>query len=89
MSWSECGGGSYPAFFYSDSGRGFTNTVMAELRVRKRVMQCILIGCLTQLAACSAPIGSEKWCDAIKDKPEGDWTLNEAKAYAKHCLFRK
>lgn len=48
---------------------------------------CLLIG-LVQMSGCSAEVGSQKWCDNLKEKPEGDWTLNEAKSYAKHCLFR-
>jgi Protein of unknown function (DUF3012). len=38
--------------------------------------------------ACSPEVGGPKWCAAMKKKPEGDWTLNEAKDYAKHCLFK-
>lgn len=37
---------------------------------------------------CSPKVGSTKWCTAMKEKPEGDWTMNEAKDYAKHCLFK-
>lgn len=44
--------------------------------------------CLVFLSGCSAEVGSQRWCDELNEKPEGDWTLNEAKAYAKHCLFK-
>lgn len=47
---------------------------------------CLL--CLVFLSGCSAEVGSQRWCDDLKAKPEGDWTLNEAKDYAKHCLFK-
>lgn len=40
-----------------------------------------------QLIACSAEVGSEKWCDNLDAKAKGDWTMNQAKDYAKHCLF--
>ena len=43
---------------------------------------------LTQLIACSAEIGSDKWCGNLKDKPKGEWTANEAKDFAKHCIFK-
>lgn len=43
---------------------------------------------LSQLIACSAEVGSEKWCANIKEKPKGEWSANEAKDYAKHCLFK-
>ena len=40
------------------------------------------------LMACSAEVGSEKWCGNLKEKPKGDWTANEATDFAKHCLFK-
>ena len=40
-----------------------------------------------QLAACSAEVGSEKWCANLDEKPKGEWTANEAADYAKHCIF--
>lgn len=40
------------------------------------------------LASCSPKVGSEKWCQAMKEKPKGEWTSNEAAEYAKHCLFK-
>ena len=39
------------------------------------------------LAACSPEVGSKEWCDAMKQKPKGDWTANEAADFAKHCIF--
>jgi hypothetical protein len=39
------------------------------------------------LAACAPEVGTEKWCESMEDKPKGDWTGNEAKAYAKHCIL--
>jgi hypothetical protein len=32
-------------------------------------------------------IGSDAWCEDMKDKPKGDWTANEAGDFAKHCIF--
>ena len=43
---------------------------------------------LTQLTACSAEVGSEAWCKNMELKPKGEWSANEAKDYAKHCLFK-
>lgn len=40
------------------------------------------------LIACAPEVGSAKWCNAIQQKPKGDLTLNEAKDYAKHCVFK-
>lgn len=40
------------------------------------------------LSACAPEVGSEKWCAQLKEKPKGDWTVNEAADYTKHCLFK-
>jgi hypothetical protein len=42
---------------------------------------------LPLLAACSAEVGSDEWCEGLEEKPKSDWTANEAKDYAKHCIF--
>ncbi len=39
------------------------------------------------VAACSPEVGSKEWCEAMKKKPKGDWTANEAGAFAKNCIF--
>ncbi len=39
------------------------------------------------LSACAPEVGSEKWCEQMKEKPKGDWTANEAADFTKHCLF--
>ncbi len=39
------------------------------------------------LAACSPEVGSEEWCDDMKEKPTGDWTANEAADFAKQCVL--
>ncbi|MBN1238476.1 MAG: DUF3012 domain-containing protein [Gammaproteobacteria bacterium] len=43
--------------------------------------------CAVLLAACAPEVGSERWCDAMRDKPRGDWTANEALDFARHCLI--
>ncbi|WP_074498497.1 MULTISPECIES: DUF3012 domain-containing protein [Thalassotalea] len=40
------------------------------------------------LVACAPEVGSKAWCEAMKEKPKGDWTANEAADYTKHCLFK-
>lgn len=46
----------------------------------------VLFVCFT-VSACAPEVGSKKWCEAMKEKPKGDWTANEATDYAKHCIF--
>ncbi len=55
-----------------------------EQRVKKILFLCVLS---IQLVACSAEVGSTEWCQALKQKPKGEWTVNEAGDFAKHCLF--
>ncbi len=40
------------------------------------------------LTACAPEVGSEKWCANLKQKPKGEWTVNEATDYAKHCIIK-
>ena len=37
--------------------------------------------------ACAPEPGSKAWCEAMDEKPKGDWSANEAAEYAKSCLF--
>ena len=46
-----------------------------------------ILALLALLAACSPEVGSEEWCQDMKEKPKGDWTANEAADYAEHCLL--
>lgn len=38
------------------------------------------------LAGCTE-VGSKEWCQDMKEKPKGDWTVNQATDFAKHCIF--
>ena len=40
------------------------------------------------VSGCAPEVGSEKWCEDMAEKPKGDWTANEAKAFAENCLFK-
>ena len=39
------------------------------------------------LVACSPEVGSKEWCADMKNKAKGDWSANEAKDFAKHCVL--
>ncbi|WP_423187888.1 DUF3012 domain-containing protein [Alishewanella sp. d11] len=45
------------------------------------------LAALVLLTACAPEVGSKKWCKAMDAKPKGDWSMNEAKDYTKHCLL--
>ncbi|GAB3106639.1 hypothetical protein GCM10027217_32260 [Pseudomaricurvus hydrocarbonicus] len=40
------------------------------------------------LMGCAPEVGSDAWCESMKEKPKGDWTSNEAADFAKYCIFK-
>ena len=46
-----------------------------------------LLTFITLLAACSVEVGSEQWCNTMKETPKGDWTMNDTGNFTKHCLL--
>ena len=40
------------------------------------------------LAACSPEVGSDEWCNDMMEKDKGDWSVNEAVDFAKHCVLK-
>jgi len=52
----------------------------------KKIILTVLV--VFQLSACAPEVGSERWCANLKEKSKGDWTVNEAKDFAKHCIFK-
>jgi len=48
----------------------------------------LLLCLLCSISACSPKVGSDRWCEAMEDKPKGDWTANEAADYAKNCIVK-
>lgn len=55
------------------------------MRSLKRAMW--LLGAAAWLAACAPEVGSPRWCEAMREKPRGDWTANEALEFARSCVF--
>jgi hypothetical protein len=56
------------------------------IRIARNVI--VVLSALLSLGACSPEIGSDRWCANLKEKPKGDWSINEATDYAKHCIFK-
>jgi len=46
----------------------------------------VLAACVL-LASCAPQVGTPRWCEAMKQKPRGDWTANEALDFARHCVI--
>lgn len=47
----------------------------------------LAVAAIGGLSACSPEVGSKEWCEALKEKPKGDWSANEAADFAKHCVL--
>jgi hypothetical protein len=60
---------------------------MPRCKPRSALRALLIVLPLAALTACAPEIGSERWCKAMDEKPKGDWTANEALAYAEHCLI--
>ncbi|GLR72163.1 hypothetical protein GCM10007852_30710 [Agaribacter marinus] len=56
--------------------------------MKRRFVVLSLLAMLGAISACTPEVGSKDWCDDLDEKPKGDWSANEAKDYAKHCLFK-
>lgn len=57
-------------------------------RINSLFAGLITLFILVTLTACSPEIGSDKWCAKMKATPSGDWTVNQAADFAKHCLLK-
>lgn len=40
------------------------------------------------LNACSSEVGSDGWCEDMKEKPKAEWSSDDAGSFAKHCVFK-
>lgn len=47
----------------------------------------LAIAAVSMLAACSPEVGSEAWCEDMKEKDKGEWTISETGDFAKHCVL--
>ena len=41
------------------------------------------------LTSCEPEVDSDKWCEKMVDTPKSDWSVNDAKAFAQHCIFKE
>jgi len=44
---------------------------------------------ISAVVACSPEVGSKEWCEDMKEKDKGQWTANDVKDFAKHCILTK
>ena len=52
-----------------------------------RVAIGVTLAAVLALSACAPEVGSERWCETMRDEPRGDWSANEALDYARHCII--
>ena len=48
----------------------------------------LVFAALSSMTGCAPEVGSEAWCNQMKEKDKGEWSANEAADFAKHCLFK-
>jgi hypothetical protein len=48
---------------------------------------CAALAVAGALGACAPEVGSQRWCEMVRDKGLGDITANEAADYARHCVL--
>ena len=60
--------------------------MQCDWRIPRRAGLLLAGGLL--LAACAPEVGSERWCKMMDETPAGDWSMNDAADYAKHCVIR-
>jgi Protein of unknown function (DUF3012) len=53
---------------------------------RSRIVALWLL--LYVAAGCSPKVGSDAWCRKMHDTPKADWSANDAREFAKHCIFK-
>jgi hypothetical protein len=58
------------------------------MKLRKFAYVIILLSLAAMVIGCSPEVGSDKWCEDMKEKPKKDWTASEAGDYTKHCIFK-
>ncbi len=49
----------------------------------------IAVAALSFAVGCSPAVGSKEWCEDMKNKEKAQWTAEEAKDFAKHCILPK
>jgi hypothetical protein len=47
----------------------------------------LLLTVMAASAACAPEVGSERWCELMREKARGDWTANEALEFARSCVL--
>lgn len=57
------------------------------MKIRNIMFGAIAVLFAAGMVACSPDVGSKEWCADMKEKDKGQWTAEEAKDFAKHCIL--
>ena len=60
---------------------------MTYTTTRKIALSIAVVAGVSLLSACADKPGSKGWCEDMSAKSKGDWTGDEAKTYAAHCVL--
>lgn len=58
------------------------------MKTHYRIFLASMTGVLFLALSGCAQVGSERWCNNMKDKAKTDWTAGEAADFAKHCILK-
>lgn len=58
------------------------------MRSSRSIVIALLVILGSGVTGCSPEVGSEAWCEDMKETPRGDWSANQAAAFAKSCVFK-
>jgi cell division septation protein DedD len=59
------------------------------MKLMKRIIGgVVLVGVAVMMSGCLATVGSERWCQNMRDKPKADWSAGDAVDFAKHCIIK-
>jgi hypothetical protein len=65
----------------------FFHTIQKLKEAAMKTIFIMLFTCVL-MTACASKVGSDAWCAKLKDTSKADWSLNDTKNYAKHCVFK-
>ena len=60
---------------------------MMITNTRKVALSLAIVASDSLLGACADKPGSKGWCEDMSAKSKGEWTGDEAKTYAAHCVL--
>lgn len=57
--------------------------------IAKSVVGFIAVIFIVSITGCAPEVGSDQWCLDMKEKPKGDWSVNEASEFTKSCILKR